>query len=341
MTPLCYTAIYNISFACLLIGIEQKNVYGVGLFFRGVLLPEQQTFYECIRLAIHILVWHDFFFLQGVSLLNTDHPDDLSAFIADEIAMAGRRYTPGELERQIASLKGVPVRTARMVIREMIRENRLAYTQQLGHTFIETSYRQAVDVGEKIVLTPPDIDCDPPPGGIRIRIAAGAAFGMGDHPTTRISLRLAAWTLREYFSFSDSGATRAIDIGCGSGVLAIGACLLGIDEAVAIDIDACARTEAVKNTRLNNLENRIRISGEDAGTVSGPFHLVLANLRYPTLASLCTTIRTFAAPGAALIFSGFRENELQGILEAYPPESFAFLKSLSENGWCGAALQYG
>ncbi len=273
--------------------------------------------------------------------MQTNYPEDLRSVIADEIGKAERRYTPGEIERRIAAVSGVPVRTARKMIREMIRENRLAYTQQLGHTFIETSYRQAVDVGEKIVLTPPDIDYDPPPGGIRIRIAAGAAFGMGDHPTTRISLRLAAWTLREYFSFSDSGATRAIDIGCGSGVLAIGACLLGIDEAVAVDIDACARAEAGKNARLNNLDNRIRISGEDAGSVSGPFHLVLANLRYPTLAALSTTIRNFASPGAALVFSGFRENELQGILEAYPPESFTFLKALSENSWCGAALQYG
>lgn len=273
--------------------------------------------------------------------MQTNYPEDLRSVIADEIGKAKRRYTPGEIERRIAAASGVSVRTARKVIREMIRENRLVYTQQLGHTFIETSYRQAVDVGEKIVLTPPDIDYDPPPGGIRIRIAAGAAFGMGDHPTTRISLRLAAWTLREHFPFSDSNATRAIDIGCGSGVLAIGACLLGVQEAVAIDIDACARTETGKNARLNNLENRIRISDEDASAVSGPFHLILANLRYPTLASLCTTIWNFAAPGAALVFSGFRENELPGILEAYPPESFTFLKALSENSWCGAVLQYG
>ncbi len=273
--------------------------------------------------------------------MQTDYPEGLRSVIADEIGKAERRYTPGEIERRIAAASGVPVRTARKVIREMIRENRLAYTQQLGHTFIEISYRQVVDVGEKIVLTPPDIDYDPPPGGIRIRIASGAAFGMGDHPTTRISLRLAAWTLREFFPFSDSGATRAIDIGCGSGVLAIGACLLGVQEAVAIDIDACARVEARENARLNNLDDRIRISGEDAGAISGPFHLVLANLRYPTLAALSITLRNFAAPGAALVFSGFRENELQGILEAYPPESFTFLKTLSENGWCGAALQYG
>lgn len=264
---------------------------------------------------------------------------NLQSAAIEAVRKSTRKNTPRDLERLVAAACGVSAKTARRAIRKLILQNQLTYTHFMGHTFIEASFRKPVTVGEGIILVPPGISCQAPPGGIRVRIAPGAAFGIGDHPTTRIALQLTRWAILEKKCIERPAAATALDIGCGSGVLAIAACLMGINTALGIDIDACARMEALENARLNGVQDRLRTSGETVDTLEGPFSLILANLRSPFLASLSKKIREISPPGTILVFSGFREEERPGLLATYPQNQFRHLRTLSENTWCGMVLQ--
>ncbi len=270
-------------------------------------------------------------------------PQPLEALIMDLIHTSDRKYTPLDLERAITAEHSVSGQIIRQVIRQLISKNRLVYTHLLGHSFLEISYKRPVHIGGGIILTPPDVFYMAGPEEIVVRIAPGVSFGIGDHATTRIALQLMAWAFENRTLPQNSSgtrqATRALDIGTGSGVLAIAACLKGITEAVGTDIEACARVEALENVRLNNLGNCIRITDATLDASCNSFSLVLANLRYPTLIQLEPEIQKICLPGALLIFSGFREHELADLLSAYPAPHYKRLKTLSQNNWCGIALQ--
>jgi len=266
----------------------------------------------------------------------------LEPIILETIRTSPTRLAPRDLVRRVAAAQGLDNESVRRALRKLVADNRLAYIQVLGHTFVDTSYRQAVDAGDGIILAPPDVTCRPAHGQVVIRIAPGASFGMGDHPTTRIALRL---TARAVSRFRDKRINPfyALDIGTGTGVLAIAACLMGAASATGIDTDACARVEAAENARLNGVGSRMHISNADLASIAvadpNRFSLILANLRYPTLAALCEMIPRISTPGAALVFSGFRDHELAGLLESYPPDRYRHVETLSENQWCGITLE--
>ena len=267
--------------------------------------------------------------------------------VMEYVRNADHRCTPRELERAIALRLGADRRTVRQAVRDLVFENRLVYTYRMGHTFLEISYRQPVDVGGGVILAPPEISCRPGPEQVLIRIAPGAAFGMGDHATTRISLQLISWAMRTHGLAGPPSALRVLDIGTGSGVLAIGACLMGAGAAVGIDTDSCARAEAEQNVSLNSLEDRVSICDTIENGVetclqnhgAALFPLILANLRYPTLAHLRSRITELSSPGALLTFSGFRPSELPDLVETYESGGFQYLRTLSENAWCGIVLE--
>ncbi len=262
----------------------------------------------------------------------------LKDLIVSHIRQALRRYTPIDLARTLSAQYNIPVKLVRRSIKALLEENRLVYTHLLGHSFLEISYRRPVDVGGGVILAPADAACQPAPGQVWIRIAPGAAFGMGDHATTRLALQLMSWSIGEQNFLGDVTNARALDIGTGSGVLAIGACRMGFGKAVGTDLDACARVEAAENARLNELGNRVQILVADLNLLSGSFSLILANLRYPTLTALRDQILELAAPQALLILSGFREHELPGLLAAYASDRVVHLRTQVENAWAGIAM---
>ncbi|MBS3731592.1 MAG: 50S ribosomal protein L11 methyltransferase [Desulfobacterales bacterium] len=267
--------------------------------------------------------------------------------VMEYVRNADHRCTPQDIEGAISLRLNTHRRTVRQAVRDLVLENRLVYTYLMGHTFLDISYRQPVDVGGGVILAPAEASCRPEPDQILIRIAPGASFGMGDHATTRICLQLISWAMHTRHLPAPSSALRVLDIGTGSGVLAIGACLMGAVAAVGIDTDACAQAEARQNVRLNGLEDRVCIMDtiengleiclQNHGAALIP--LILANLRYPTLAHLCSRITAFAAPGALLIFSGFRQNELPDLVDTYESCGFQCLRTLSENAWHGFILK--
>ncbi len=245
-----------------------------------------------------------------------------------------RRLTPIELEKRISQNLGMERGKIRRILRELVEENELTYTAHFGSAFLERSFHRPVPIGENLVLVPAGSAHDPEPGRIAVRLAPGAAFGAGDHPTTRLALlglqrAMAGPRLRG----------RALDIGTGSGVLAIAAVLLGASEALGIDIDPCARFEARENVRINGLGDRITIDDRDVRSLRGPFPLVLANLRAPTLHRLGEAMAGLLPAGGAAVVSGIRPEEIPDLQAAYSASGLETAWERAEKGWSGMVLR--
>lgn len=252
--------------------------------------------------------------------------------------IAGRRQTPAAILKALSHPPVFPKTAVQAAIRELVTAGALTYTAEHGRTFLEPSFDRPVRVSERIVLSPPDREVPRGPGDIVVCLRPGAAFGVGRHPTTRLSLRGIEFALRREAAVHRCAGSRALDIGTGSGVLAIAAVKLGIENGVGLDIDPCAVAEARHNVRLNGLAGRIEISDRGLEGLDGLFSLVVANLRLPTLARLAAAIAALTMPGAALVISGVQQEEQAAVVAAYGRQRFECVWSVAEDRWIGLVL---
>jgi ribosomal protein L11 methyltransferase len=139
-------------------------------------------------------------------------------------------------------------------------------------------------------------------------IQPSMGFGTGHHATTRLMLR----ALQE---LPLDGRT-TLDIGCGSGVLAIAAVRLGARTALGIDIDPDALDNARENAELNHTGDRVRFDLGDFREMSRSADVVMANLTGALLANSADTLSRMVAPGGFLIVSGFMESEKDAVVAA-------------------------
>lgn len=162
-----------------------------------------------------------------------------------------------------------------------------------------------------------------PPAAARqvIRLDPGLAFGTGTHPTTRMCLR---W-LAEH---TGAPGARVLDYGCGSGILAIGAALLGATDIDAVDIDPAA----VQATRQNAEHNSVALRSGLPPTVSGLYGVVLANILATPLKLLAPLLAAHVAPGGALVLAGILERQADELTAAYAPW-LALAVSDRQEGW--------
>ena len=152
------------------------------------------------------------------------------------------------------------------------------------------------------------------------------------HATTRLSVCALDALLAGQGGVNPLPA-RGIDIGTGSGVLAIVAARLGVKQVVALDIDPCARKEAADNIALNDLSHSVVVFDGHLEAVTGPVSLVIANLRLPTLKRYAPRIEALVEPGGAMVFSGIRENEAPGLAQVYGAMGDCVWEKV-EGGWC-------
>ena len=190
----------------------------------------------------------------------------------------------------------------------------------------------AVRAGRFIVAPPWDIPSDTDATVIIIEPSRG--FGTGHHASTRLCLR----------ALSDVAVhgKRVLDLGTGSGVLAMAAFVSGAREVVAVDIDQDAIDSARESARLNArvggirwLVGDFRERGWDALS-GGPFEVVLANLTGGMLTSSARRIRELIAPEGVLICSGFDEDEQSGVEQALGLTRQA---AVTEERWVGLTLR--
>jgi len=236
----------------------------------------------------------------------------LDARILDLVTGSLERLTPMELKRRVGQV-GQPLERGRIEssIKRLVEQKALVYTYQLGNSFLEPSFEKPVRVTDSIVLKPPACDYDPLPGDIVVNIKAGAAFGTGCHPTTRLSLMGLEKVCTDNLVPIWTENRRVLDIGTGSGVLAIAALKMGIDQGIGLDIDPCARAEASENVVLNALSERMVISDQSLDSLGDRFSLIIANLRLPTLMAYFDKISALLEKESCLVISGIKTNEIK------------------------------
>jgi ribosomal protein L11 methyltransferase len=177
-----------------------------------------------------------------------------------------------------------------------------------------------------------------PPGVIPIRIEAGLAFGTGHHETTALCLRV----------LSDLSKSRrfenVLDLGCGTGLLAIGAAKLWRRPVLASDIDAVAVAVTRENARANGEAPLVRAVTADglahpALARHAPYDLVVANILAGPLTLLAPQIARALAPGAALILSGLLRWQENLVVSFYRPHGLILRKTRREGVWSALLLE--
>jgi ribosomal protein L11 methyltransferase len=189
------------------------------------------------------------------------------------------------------------------------------------------------------VIKPPDTKYRPESGEAVIDIQPGVSFGSGEHPTTRLALRSLEQVLFGSEFYRGQKDLPALDIGTGSGVLAIAAAKLGVKRVVGVDVDPCSRAEAQQNVQLNNLERRIEILAQRVETMDQQFGLITANLRYPTLKRLSPCIAQLSEIGAAFIFYGLNTDVESDIVRVYSQNRLRCVWKTYEKDWVGLVFE--
>jgi ribosomal protein L11 methyltransferase len=189
---------------------------------------------------------------------------------------------------------------------------------------------RAVEVGRFIVCPPWDVPDTVMSGSRVIVIEPSTGFGTGHHQSTRLCLQ----ALQGF----DLAGLRVIDVGTGSGILAIAACLLGAADVLALDTDADAIDSACGNASLNAVRDRIELRVADLETVSAPpGHVVCANLTAALLRRLAGQLSGLVAPDGLLIASGFTADQLPLVTDAF--SRFDMVRRDDEDDWTGVTFR--
>jgi len=168
-----------------------------------------------------------------------------------------------------------------------------------------------IRVGERFLIKPAWIDVEPEPGQIVIEMDPGMAFGTGTHPTTQLCLQACE-------RFARPGITM-LDLGTGSGILAIGAARLGCEDILARDTDEVAVRSARENVRRNGVSDRVSVeqgSLEDLVEASRQFDLCVANLTARIITRLAGQgIERLVKVGGTFVFSGLIDEQADDVVE--------------------------
>ena len=166
---------------------------------------------------------------------------------------------------------------------------------------------EPIPIGGRLIVTPTwHIEDAVPPGMVRLILDPGLAFGTGSHPTTRMCL---GWLAREL-----RPGQRVIDYGCGSGILAIAAALLGAGEVDATDIDP----QALTSSRDNAAANRVTIRTHETSVPLATADVVLANILANPLKVLAPALSSLLRPGGQLVLAGLLERQVDEVSACYP-----------------------
>jgi ribosomal protein L11 methyltransferase len=188
-------------------------------------------------------------------------------------------------------------------------------------------------VGRRLLVAPP-WDVPPWPGRIAIVIEPGRAFGTGHHESTAGCLE----ALEAIIAVGVPAA--AIDLGTGSGILAIAASRLGVGHLLAVDDDPDAVASAIGNAALNGVAERMTVVRADAAApAADPAPLVLANLLTAAHLRLASAYRRYQVDGGALVLGGVLDGEAAALTEALRAQGFVRETTRSIQEWTTLVLR--
>ena len=184
-----------------------------------------------------------------------------------------------------------------------------------------------VSVGARLLVCPSWWEMAHGADTLVVRIDPGLAFGAGMHPTTQLCLRFLETGLRR------EPLPSCLDVGCGSGVLALAAAVLGSPRVVGIDCDPLAVRVAVDNAERNHIAERVRFLEAEPAALRERFGIVVANLYLDLLSRLLPTLRDLVEPGGCLISSGLLSSQLAPLLRCGDALGLADAEVSGEAGW--------
>ncbi|MGK5092781.1 50S ribosomal protein L11 methyltransferase [Deltaproteobacteria bacterium TL4] len=189
-----------------------------------------------------------------------------------------------------------------------------------------------VCVGEKLMICPPWHQSDVPSSRIPVVINPGQGFGTGNHPSTVLALEL----LEHHLLSTSPLPENLVDIGMGSGILAIAACQLGVQSALGVDIDEDAVPEVQENSALNGHGAKIKAVVGTPSVIHGQYSIVISNMLLHELLSVKNDFVRLLAKNGVLICSGFLDTQETSFYEELSALGF-FPQYIAKNDeWRGA-----
>jgi ribosomal protein L11 methyltransferase len=163
----------------------------------------------------------------------------------------------------------------------------------------------------------------------------GMAFGTGLHPTTRLCLA----AIEIAGARGDLDGARVLDVGCGSGILAIAAARLGAAGVLGLDIDPIAIEATSANARRNRLARRVRARQGTLPSGAGPHEVVLANLIASLLITLAAPLHEELRPGGLLLASGIFADREAEVVAAFGAAGLGVVERSAEGDWVALAAR--
>jgi ribosomal protein L11 methyltransferase len=193
------------------------------------------------------------------------------------------------------------------------------------------AYFKPLRVGERLVVKPSWEPYDAKPDDLVITLDPGQAFGTGTHESTQLLLGALPAHVQK--------GVRVLDIGTGSGILAIACALLGAEHVTAIDTDPLAVSATGENALANGVNARVHASETPVEQIEKQFPLVLANIEARVLVPLAAAVAARVEPGGLLFLSGLLHDDVERVREAYP--AFSLLGQPAAGDWRALLLRKG
>ena len=196
------------------------------------------------------------------------------------------------------------------------------------------AYYKPLHIGERIVIVPAWERYEEQPGEIIVKMDPGMAFGTGSHETTRLVIGL----LEKY----TAPGCRMLDVGTGSGILAICASKLGAGSCRAYDIDPMAvrvANENVKDSGQTNIICGVSDLLRHVDRTEGPYDLITANIVADIIIRMTPDVGELMHENTILLVSGIIEERSDDVVAALDEHGFAIVERVVDNGWCAMAVK--
>lgn len=199
-------------------------------------------------------------------------------------------------------------------------------------------YFKPIEIGEKLIIKPSWENCSNDDNRKILEIDPASSFGTGQHHTTRLCLELLEKSLNQ--------GDRVLDMGCGSGILSIGAMLLGAENAVAVDIEENASVTAMENALKNNIPKEkyttyfgnILTDSKLADKIDSKYDIIVANIVADVLIAMKDYFVRYIKNNGILIVSGIITERMNEVINAISSVGFEMLEVNTKEGW--AAVKF-